>query len=777
MDYDFQTLSPDDFEKLIADLFSAEWGTILESYKPGKDSGIDLLHSRKIENHDNAILQCKRYPSLGFLQLLNSFKKELPKIAKLKPKKYIIATSCALSKANKEKLIKTLSPWITNTSDVYGQSEINTLLRKHKEIIRSHFKLWISSSATLEAILHAKIFNITSVTLDDIKTEMSKIVLHDGYGRALETLKAKHHCIIAGNPGIGKTTLAKVLLCHYAHEGFEPIIVHNDIADAWAVVSKNQIDNGKKIAILYDDFLGKTRFDQLKFGKNEDQLLISLIRLTEKTNNIRFILTSREYIIADARLAHGCFDDHADTITKCTINLTDYSTNHRARVLFNHLYFSNLPQEKIEAFVKSKLYNTIINHRNFNPRIIAAISNRANSDSLDESSFIDFVNTKFSNPAEIWEAPFKNEIRPLSRWILVTLWSLEGSSEVSRLKQAILALENFAFEAEKTLEFNNCLKELSENFITSEAYDFNKLVAEKITMIQFQNPSIIDFIESFLLLDLSWISTISEHSVFFAQSRQILSILQSKPSHPRTPEIAQQLLLISPKLTPKGSTYRNHSGQLVFTDTDLLSNNDQTLTLLKLRALLPETSEEHSFLTSITTYEGWSKQFDNLAIKGSEPYSICRLVRWLVKSELWNTHYISIKSSFHAAFTACINTQIDWCSELSTLNLLHDCVHMMGIQLSPIHKLKIQIDANESASNILRAEEDIQRLEEAADHLEQFHKRIKFGNRQVVLDLREKAEKNYTEDQTSEEIIDESNLNEKTEDLDIDLIFSELLHR
>ncbi|WP_419723500.1 restriction endonuclease [Stutzerimonas kunmingensis] len=76
MDYDFQTLSPDDFEKLMTDLFSAEWSTILESYKPGKDSGIDMLHTRIISGEAPAVIQCKRYPADGFSQLLRSFIKE-----------------------------------------------------------------------------------------------------------------------------------------------------------------------------------------------------------------------------------------------------------------------------------------------------------------------------------------------------------------------------------------------------------------------------------------------------------------------------------------------------------------------------------------------------------------------------------------------------------------------------------------------------------------------------------------------------------------------------
>jgi hypothetical protein len=40
--YDFRTLSPLDFEELVRDLLQAELGIRFESFKPGKDLGIDF---------------------------------------------------------------------------------------------------------------------------------------------------------------------------------------------------------------------------------------------------------------------------------------------------------------------------------------------------------------------------------------------------------------------------------------------------------------------------------------------------------------------------------------------------------------------------------------------------------------------------------------------------------------------------------------------------------------------------------------------------------------
>jgi hypothetical protein len=102
MAYDFTTLSPDDFENLIADLLSAEWAARVESFKPGKDGGIDLRNTRVLAGQKRTIVQCKRYAPHKFVELCRSIKNERGKLDKIKPSRYVLATSVALSPANKD---------------------------------------------------------------------------------------------------------------------------------------------------------------------------------------------------------------------------------------------------------------------------------------------------------------------------------------------------------------------------------------------------------------------------------------------------------------------------------------------------------------------------------------------------------------------------------------------------------------------------------------------------------------------------------------------------
>jgi hypothetical protein len=270
-------------------------------------------------------------------------------------------------------LLRLLSPWCETAADIYGANELNGLLRDYPDVERAHFKLWVSSTAVLERIVHSRIFNVTQSTLESTKDFMSRIVMHEGFSRALDMLRQEHHVLIVGNPGIGKTTLARVLLCHYMREGFEPVCVMSNIEDAWELVHGSVAAN-RNMVVFYDDFLGRLRFDCQRFGKNEEHSLLEFLNKVRRSSNLRLILTTREYILADAQRVHGAFDSHAAEFLKYTLSLHDYSRAHRAKMLFNHLYFSDLPDSRLERLVRGRVYQTIVSHEHFNPRIVETIS-------------------------------------------------------------------------------------------------------------------------------------------------------------------------------------------------------------------------------------------------------------------------------------------------------------------------------------------------------------------------------------------------------------------
>ena len=115
--YDFRGLSDADFEAIVSDLLGASLGVRFQMFTAGRDSGVDLLLGASLAK--GVIVQCKHFWRSGFSKLKAAFgTREKPKIAKLKPKRYIVATSVALTPANKQELIDILKPYCKGLNDI-----------------------------------------------------------------------------------------------------------------------------------------------------------------------------------------------------------------------------------------------------------------------------------------------------------------------------------------------------------------------------------------------------------------------------------------------------------------------------------------------------------------------------------------------------------------------------------------------------------------------------------------------------------------------------------
>lgn len=152
MKYDFGTLSSDDFENLSRDLVGRELGVRFEAFTAGADDGMDGRHAI---SEGAAILQAKHYYRSGFSKLKSKMKEERQSIDELAPKRYILATSVALTPANKEMLAELIGPSLLSTGDIYGADDLNAVLRANPEIEKAHPKLWWQNTPVLEEVLSA----------------------------------------------------------------------------------------------------------------------------------------------------------------------------------------------------------------------------------------------------------------------------------------------------------------------------------------------------------------------------------------------------------------------------------------------------------------------------------------------------------------------------------------------------------------------------------------------------------------------------------------------
>jgi hypothetical protein len=114
--------------------------------------------------------------------------KEVPKISKLKPERYLLATSVPMNPDRKAKIQKALDPHIRSQEDILGQEDLNSLLTKHPKTERAHYKLWIQSR--LSKSWAERHFNIPHFLVPD-QSQRNSVAVRAEFGQSCCSFSAR----------------------------------------------------------------------------------------------------------------------------------------------------------------------------------------------------------------------------------------------------------------------------------------------------------------------------------------------------------------------------------------------------------------------------------------------------------------------------------------------------------------------------------------------------------------------------------------------------------
>ena len=483
LDYDFKILQPSEFECFSRDLLQAREDIFIESFADGRDKGIDLRFAYSKDK--TCIVQCKRYKE--WKELKGKLKEEVEKVKRLSPQRYILTTSVDLTVKQKDEVLAMFNPFILSGMDVLGKKDLNNLLEKNPEIEKNYHKLWLASTNVLNTIINRATLNWSSFELEKIEKGIRLYVENESLNKALDVLKENHYVVISGIPGIGKTTLARMLVYTMLARGYEEFVYVDDMDTAAKMFSKE-----KRQIFFFDDFLGANSFVQQSVSF--ENKLITFIDKVRNSKHTLFILSTREYVLSEAMAHYEKLSMSNIDIAKCTIELEYYTKTIRAKILYNHLAEANIPPEYINVFIDKRGYMTIINHQNFNPRVIESIIKEQIWETIDSNDFANKVKEFFDNPISVWQFAFE-KLDVETRYTLLVLGTMGGHVRLDDFQEGyrqfcILTSQEVGLKYDD-VKWRQSLKVLMNCFLKIDNRNGIKLV----TMY---NPSIADFIVFYL---------------------------------------------------------------------------------------------------------------------------------------------------------------------------------------------------------------------------------------------------------------------------------------
>lgn len=500
----FDALVDIEFEDFVADLLSAVTGLKFVAGTRGGDRGIDALSVVDGKRH---VIQCKHYVKSDFNALKRSAREELERLGKLGESlaSYRFVTSMELSHTQRDELTKILGDWVGSRDHVLGGKELIVDLGNHSGVETHHAKLWFTGAGQLRRQLSAAQYQRRSALLDEIRPSLPRFVETDAFEEAGGLLRDRRVCIVDGPPGVGKTTLAQLLLVDSLENGFEPFeVVRGQLGKAWEL-----LDVDERQVFYFDDFLGRVKLFE---ARDDDEDLVRFARAIARDEKRRLVMTTRDYIFTEARRGSDTLYREVDDAQIFFLTPEGYTRWERARIFYNHLYFSHkVDGTARNALLRDDRHLEVIDHPNFSPRLIEWITGFAGNRLRDgeKQDYGLYCLAVMSSPNDLWRDPF-DELDEHEKALLLAFLGLPGRVGVEDLREAFLSsCAGRGLDADAG-RFERVLMALDNTFIAGMGSGDRQ-------SFSLMNPSLIDHLERYVVTGRGDVEATLRGALFFAQ--------------------------------------------------------------------------------------------------------------------------------------------------------------------------------------------------------------------------------------------------------------------
>lgn len=483
---DWKSLSPRDFERLCRDLFARLLGTVTEAFAAGADGGVDLRADR-----GRTIIQCKRYTGAK-ANLFRDLRTEAQKPAVRQAQRYLLAVTLPLTPLDKVKIRRCI-PAIQNEADIFGADDLEGLLAQNRDLRALYPALWLGDAEYLQELIKQAVGHSidyrSELEMEEIAESMQSFIEPPQADEALDILRRNKALIITGEPGIGKTTLARYLvwqLCMAEH--YEPVYIDSHITEGLEKFSAD-----RKQVFFFDDFLGSTMLNE-SIAANKGRNITAFIHKLHRSSHKLLILTTREYIFRQAGQLDEDFRPERAAFARYLLNMRPFDKGFKQKLITSLARKHHLdPRRTKRLFAERKHPRkksealSILTHPNFNPRVLDTALKQL-SRATNKPPMGRMLLYALEHPYHLYENAFLTTLTQEQRDFLIVLGSMPENSNTERL---LLALKSY--HAKPLQQTEGSLRTLVGDFLTT------RLMRDGSMQFNFVNPGVRDFIQSYYI--------------------------------------------------------------------------------------------------------------------------------------------------------------------------------------------------------------------------------------------------------------------------------------